>query len=226
MCRLLSGKFPYPIQINSILEQFAEDCRSSKEFQGHGWGITYLTNGQWITRKSIQPIWESLPEEPIYTSSFLVHARSAFRDAGIVIENNMPFENDRFVFAFNGELRKVRLNLPGSTGAKKIFNFFLRKQEPSILLRWSKVAAILKRRSEYIRAMNVILIDKETNLHYAYSHYNEDPEYFRLHRMASGGFELISSFPIDRRLFINLRGEERPRIVYNAVLANQGIEVI
>ncbi len=228
MCRLMSGKFPFPIEINWLLRRFADECRSSKEYQGHGWGISYFDHslGGWITRKSITPIWETQLEDPIITSSFLVHARSAFRDEGIEIENNMPFENEHFVFGFNGELRNVRLNIPGNTGAQKIFQLFLRKRESSTLLRWSKVSNLLKRKSEYIRAMNVIIIDKRTNMHYIYSHYNEDPDYFRLHRLASGGYELVSSFPMSPDLLERLRNGERPSIVYNTILANQGIEVI
>jgi len=35
----------------------------------------------------------------------VAHARSAFEDKDIVVENNMPFTDGERVFIFNGELR-------------------------------------------------------------------------------------------------------------------------
>ncbi len=224
MCRILTGKFRRFVEINGLLEEFAMQCRNSEEYQGHGWGITYFNGQDWITRKWIEPIWQSLPEEKILTSVFLVHARSAFRDEGIKIENNMPFENERYVFAFNGELRDVRLKAKGETGAHKIFNMYQRHREPSPMLRLAKLTNLLKKRSGYIKAMNIAILDKFTQLQYVYSYFNENPDYFRLHRQTGAGSTIISSVPLVRNWVKELMKDTQ--ITLKSVMGNQFLEVI
>ena len=81
---------------------------------------------QWKHYKSLKPIWEDDLRQFGSSDLFLVHARSAFRDEGICIDNNMPFYDDKHVFVFNGELRGVRIKSQGRIGAEKIFNYIKR----------------------------------------------------------------------------------------------------
>ena len=90
MCRLLLIQSSEPFIIKPHLEKFAALSKNSKEYQGHGWGCAYLNEGEWTYYKNLQPVWEDDPDQFGSTSLFLAHARSAFRDEGIEIENNMP----------------------------------------------------------------------------------------------------------------------------------------
>ena len=119
MCRLLWLRAPKPVQLTQHLEAFAAICKDSSEYQGHGWGCTWLDDNQWRSHHSITPIWEDALDGFNDTSLFLAHARSAFRDEGILVENNMPFINRNRVFIFNGELSGVRIRESGRIGLKR-----------------------------------------------------------------------------------------------------------
>ena len=112
-----------------VLESFRERCRDSREYQGHGWGAAWRSSGAWSRYRSLTPIWDDDPELPAEVDFLVVHARSAFRDEGIDIENNMPFYRGERVFVFNGELQGVRLRVPGRIGAEKIFNLIEGRDE-------------------------------------------------------------------------------------------------
>ena len=115
MCRILALQGDAPLDARPFLAAFAEACRRSKEFQGDGWGVSWREGLEWRSFHTLQAIWETaLPDLPRSTL-FLVHARSAFRNERIVVENNMPFVDEGLAFAFNGELRGVRLQAPGDT---------------------------------------------------------------------------------------------------------------
>ncbi len=129
MCRILGLQADEPVDAVPWIEAFGSRCRDSEEFHGHGWGMSWQEHGRWRRYRSIRPIWEDTVDLPA-TRLVLVHARSAFRNEGIVVENNMPFlsgelespRGDRHgarAFAFNGELRGVRLTVPGVTGAAR-----------------------------------------------------------------------------------------------------------
>ena len=110
MCRLLAVRAGSPFAITPHLEKFASISRHSKEYQGHGWGCAYQDmEGAWQIYKNINPIWEDDLSVFPDTRLLVAHARSAFEDRDIVIENNMPFFDGRTVFVFNGELRGVRI---------------------------------------------------------------------------------------------------------------------
>ncbi|MCG8607921.1 class II glutamine amidotransferase, partial [bacterium] len=126
MCRLLLVRSQKPFSIREHLIQFSKISENSKEYQGHGWGCAYLHNQEWKLYKNIRPVWEDDLNGFGKTSLLLAHARSAFKNQQIAIENNMPFFNDRFMFIFNGELHGVRIKETGRTGAEKIFNYFRR----------------------------------------------------------------------------------------------------
>ena len=178
MCRLLLVKSDREFSIAEQLERLAFIAKNSKEFQGHGWGCAYVENAEWKHYKHIQPIWEHRFDEFGQTTLLLAHARSAYKDEGIVIENNMPFYDDRLVFIFNGELRGVRISEEGRIGAEKIFNFIKRFDQGNTLDALKRGVDVIEKRTRYIRAMNIIMADME-NVYLA-SIFNEDPDYFMM----------------------------------------------
>ena len=93
MCRLLYIRSQEPIDSQLHLKQFAEMSKKSKEFQGHGWGCAYLVDNEWQYYKNINPIWEHSFENIPQSTTLVVHARSAYKDEGIVIENNLKNNN-------------------------------------------------------------------------------------------------------------------------------------
>ena len=191
MCRLLCVKNREPFDIGERLNHLADIAENSPEYQGHGWGCAYLVNGEWKIYHDIKPIWEDDLDQFGATTLLVAHARSAFRDENIVVENNMPFHDDRYVFAFNGELRGVRIAAEGRIGAEKIFNYIKRFDKGDMAAAMRKGMDIIVRRTRYVRAMNMIIADKENV--YVGSVYNEDPEYFRLRALRdSEGFTVSS----------------------------------
>jgi glutamine amidotransferase len=194
MCRLLLVKSENEFSIAAELQRFATSAQHSKEFQGHGWGCSYLKNGAWQHYKNIKPIWEDQMSGFGETRLLVAHARSAFKDEGIVIENNMPFYDDRYVFVFNGELRGVRISEHGRIGAEKIFNFIKRFDHGSMLEALARGSEIIRKRSKYIRAMNIIIADKERG--YLACFFNEDPDYFTLHRSGGPDKTIVASDPL------------------------------
>lgn len=180
MCRLLYARANTSFNPSQHLEQFAALCKNSKEYQGHGWGCSVLINDAWQHYHCIKPIWEDSIPELGAVDVIIAHARSAFKDEGIVVENNMPFANGEYVFAFNGELRGVRLKQAGRIGAEKIFNTILEcNQTGDILSALASATRVIRSRTRYIRAMNIIIAQRHKA--YLYSQFAEDPEYFKMH---------------------------------------------
>jgi predicted glutamine amidotransferase len=180
MCRLLAVKAVSPFAITPHLEKFAFISKHSKEYQGHGWGCAYQDmEGAWQIYKNINPIWEDDLSVFPDTRLLVAHARSAFEDRDIVIENNMPFFDGRTVFVFNGELRGVRIKAEGRIGAEKIFNTIRRFDKGDTTEALSKATRIIKKRTQYIRGMNIILINEQGIC--VFSHFNEDEDYFTMH---------------------------------------------
>ena len=196
MCRLLHIRSDSEFNVQEYLEKFALTAKNSKEYQGHGWGCSYLVNGDWHHYKSIIPVWEDNLSKFGNTNLIIAHARSAFKDEGITVENNMPFYDDRYIFIFNGELRGVKIKSEGRIGAEKIFNYIKRFDKGNINDAISKGTEIIKKKTSYIRAMNIIMCDKEDS--YVYSLFSEDPDYFTMQYKALGenGF-VMSSVKLD-----------------------------
>jgi predicted glutamine amidotransferase len=128
----------------------------------------------------------------------LVHARSAFRNERIVVENNMPFVEGGVAFAFNGELRGVRLQAPGDTGAWRLFHLLRRFSasaagDGEAALR--RLDQVVGARTEYVRALNVVASDGERV--WVNARHSEDPDYFTLWQGSlpgpSGPVTLVSS---------------------------------
>ena len=179
MCRLLFVQDKNSFNISKHLTKFASIAKNSKEYQGHGWGCSYLVNNVWTHYRNINPIWDDDINQFGNTTRLIVHARSAFEDKDIVVENNMPFYDDNYVFIFNGELRGVKIKADGRIGAEKIFNFIKRFDKDGMETALPKGVEVIDKRSSYIRAMNIIIAEKD-KVHYS-SLFNEDEKYFQMH---------------------------------------------
>ena len=175
-------------------------ARQSREFQGHGWGCAWredAVDGEgstWRQYHSILPVWEDDLSQFTDTQLLMVHARSAFRDEGIVVENNMPFTDGESVFIFNGELRGVRIQSEGRIGAEKIYNYIRRFDKGDLSAATDRAVTIIKKRSSYVRAMNIILSDGEQSC--LSSNYSEDPDYFQMYRKNADDMQLVCSRPL------------------------------
>ncbi len=197
MCRLLWLRADKPVDVLSHLTHFARLCRDSTEYQGHGWGCAWLLRGSWQFHHSLSPIWDDDLTAFGATHLFLAHARSAFRDEGILIENNMPFVQNDEVFIFNGELNGVRIREEGRIGAEKIFNYSKRFSHLGALPALKKSVEVIEKRTRYIRAMNLIMATPERSL--LATVYNENAAYFQMQRTSVGSLDVVCSehYPID-----------------------------
>ncbi len=194
MCRLLLVCSEQEFDIGEVLPRFADIAKNSKEYQGHGWGCAYQQRGEWQLYKTVTPIWEDDLTRFGRTRLLLAHARSAFQNRGIVVDNNMPFSDGGWMFAFNGELRGVRLRETGRTGAEKIFRLIRRLDRGDARAALQQAASILERRSRYIRAMNLIMTDGRQAI--AMCYFNEDPDYFTMHYRQRDGRLIVCSEPL------------------------------
>ena len=195
MCRLLYVRSDDEFDIADHLIPFSLVAKNSKEYQGHGWGLSRIVNGEWQHYKNIKPIWEDDLKQFGKTSLLMVHARSAFQDRDIIVENNMPFYDENYVFIFNGELHGVKINAEGRIGAEKIFNFIKRFDKGDMEAALAKGTNIINKRSHYIRAMNIIIGDKQKA--YVSSLFNEDEDYFTMHYKQYNGELIICSQPYE-----------------------------
>lgn len=195
MCRLLAVNSKTEFNPVPYLESFAQMCEKSKEYQGHGWGYSLLTDKGWKVHKSIKPVWEDTITNIESSKRILVHARSAFRDEGIIIENNMPFYDDNYQFIFNGELRGVSIKAEGRIGAEKIFNFIKRFDKGDIYEAFERGIKVINKKTHYVRAMNIILSDNERI--YINNMYNEDPGYFNMLITESESKTIVCSEKLD-----------------------------
>jgi len=180
MCRILAFVADEPVDASPWIEAFAEACRTSKEYQGHGWGVAWRADDGWSRYRTTRPIWEDGTEAPP-SRIVVVHARSAFRNEGIAEENNMPFISGDLAFAFNGELRGVRLSVPGETGAARLLRLldrFRTSEADDVPAALRRLDAVIQARAEYVRALNLVVSDGRAL--YAHSRYSEDPDYFTL----------------------------------------------
>ncbi len=197
MCRLLWVRSAEPFSLAEQLQPFAAMSQQSKEYQGHGWGCAWLEipSAKWQQYHNINPIWaDDLSQfSALRTHLLLVHARSAFRDEGIVVENNMPFSDGTSVFIFNGELRGVKIKAQGRIGAEKIYNYIRRMDKGDKHQALAKAVGIIKRRTDYVRAMNILLTDGVCSV--MSSDYSEDPDYFQMYRKQSGDMQWVCSQP-------------------------------
>lgn len=198
MCRLLFVRANSPFNIEEHLETFANISKNSPEYQGHGWGCAWLQAGEWQLHHDIHPVWEDNLSRFGSTTLLLAHARSAFRDEGICIENNMPFFDGRYVFIFNGELQGVRIRETGRIGAEKLFNYVKRFDNGDTLDAIRRGVGVIQKRTRYVRAINFIMASVDCA--YVTTIFNENPGYFQLHRRHELNMDLICSvaYPAER----------------------------
>jgi len=192
MCRLLTVKSDTPFAIAPHLMRFAEIARNSREYQGHGWGCAYRDKtGGWQIYRNIKPVWEDDFSRFGTTGLLVAHARSAFEDKDIRVENNMPFFDGRTVYIFNGELRGVKIREAGRIGAEKIFNYIRRFDQGDTREAITKAVAIIRKRTRHIRGMNIIMVN-ESGI-FVSSYFSEDHDYFTLHYKEKGRELVICS---------------------------------
>jgi predicted glutamine amidotransferase len=197
MCRMLLMRSEEEFDVRPHLEAFADMCRSSTEYQGDGWGVLAV-NGTRQTVKQPTPIWEHDFDHLGPARLLLAHARSAFRSHPLGVEHNMPFVDDRYGFAFNGELHGVTLRSAGATGAAKIFELVRRLDhgDPAGSLR--RTVGLLETHSRHIRACNVILTDGDRS--WVFSRSTEQPDYFTMHLARRDGTTAVCSEPLENGL--------------------------
>jgi glutamine amidotransferase len=208
MCRLLAVRNARPFSLGAELVPFAALARQSREYQGHGWGCAWQAAGRWCAYRTVRPIWEDDLGRFGEATVLVAHARSAFRNEGIAVENNMPFIEADAAFVFNGELRGVRIRETGRIGAEKLFRFLLSAPPgggngaaapggpavgPGGAERLRRAIELVKQRTRYLRAMNFVLASPSCFM--AYSSFNEDPDYFTVHIQRNGARVRIASDP-------------------------------
>ena len=138
-------------------------------------------------------MWEDRHDRFGATTLLLAHARSAFRDEGIRVENNMPFDDGRHVFVFNGELRGVRIREAGRIGAEKVFNYVKRFDRGDMHAALLRALPVIEKRSRRVRAMNMILASPE-RVHVA-CRFDGEPDYFQMRERETGGTRVVCSDP-------------------------------
>jgi predicted glutamine amidotransferase len=193
MCRILAVTSAHPVDAAGHLRAFADVARHSREYQGHGWGCAWQEDGQWRTYHSILPVWQDDLDRFGQARVFVAHARSAFRDEGIAVENNMPFVDEPFAFVFNGELRGVRIAEAGRIGAEKLFRFLVRRGAGQGEHGMRVAVRLVEQRTRYVRAMNAVIAGEGRFV--LCSSFNEDDEYFTLHAKRREGLTVICSEP-------------------------------
>jgi len=197
-----------PVDTTPYTAAFTRLCRASSVYQGHGWGYARFTANGWRAHHSIQPIWNDSPARIGNTRLLIMHARSAFRDADIRVENNMPFIHEQMAFAFNGELSGVRIREQGRIGAEKLFNVSRRFRQLPLQEAVSKTVRIMKRNTRHIRGMNMMLSDGR---HLVLSScFTENPDYYTVHFRRKPDMAVICSEPLDNGPWETL---ERDRII-------------
>ena len=191
MCRLLAVRDTEPFPIAGQLQALATIARDSKEYQGDGWGCSWWDGAGWQVHRSITPIWEDRFDQFGGTRLLVAHARSAFRNEGIAVENNMPFVDGDVAFVFNGELRGVRLAVPGRIGAEKLFGVLRRLGGDRDGAALRHAVDVVVRRTGYVRAMNFVLASGETIR--IVSRFSEDPAYFTMYRKETATRQTVCS---------------------------------
>jgi hypothetical protein len=193
MCRILAFTADQPVDAATHLGAFAGIARQSREYQGHGWGCAWQDAGTWRTYHSIRPVWEDDLGRFGRAQVFLAHARSAFRDEGIAVENNMPFVDGPFAFVFNGELRGVRIAETGRIGAEKLFRFMVRHGAAAGADGARTALRLVGQRTRYVRALNAVIAGQGRFV--LCTTFNEDDAYFTVHLRRTPGLTVVCSEP-------------------------------
>lgn len=191
MCRILALTSATPVDVAAHLRAFADVARTSREYQGHGWGCAWQDDAGWRSYHHILPIWEDDLARFGEARVLVAHARSAFRDEGIAVENNMPFFDGPLAFVFNGELRGVRIAETGRIGAEKLFRFLVRVGGARGAEELRTAMRLVGQRTRYVRAMNLV-IGGEGRFVVGTS-FSEDADYFTLRLKRAEGMTIVCS---------------------------------
>lgn len=210
MCRFAYIQSDQPIDVGTFLQSFSRNCVTSREFQGDGWGIAWWTEFGWHLHREIEPIWLRQTSHFPTSTRFLIHARSAFEQYRVSLPQNMPFASSHQAFAFNGELRGVRMRVPGSTGAAKIFHLLRQDHGDSGLDRARRVTKLLLQRTRQLRASNFVWTRQAETLICCL--YRDQPEYFRLQYSQRPGLTLVASDALDHGPWSALKSDQMLRI--------------
>ncbi len=192
MCRFLLVNTTEESNPRELVEDFSNHCQQSERWQGDGWGISWLNNNRWNSKKSTQAIWAddlSLVDS-ISGSTFLIHARgSSFKKHKNNQSYNQPFTKEQYAFVFNGFINGVNLpyKIPGNIGSEKIFNLFLKHQS------LEKLKQVLIEHSNVIEAINVGVCNKQS--FQILNYFDGDPNYFQINYHQSSDLSLVSSMP-------------------------------
>ena len=195
MCRLLYVKSAEQFDLQVHLEEFAKTAENSPEDQSHGWGCAWIDHGKWNFYHSLTPVWEDDLGQFRTSACLLAHARSAYKNEGIALINNMPFFDGSRVFIFNGELQGVRIREKGRIGAEKVFNFVKRFDDGDPLGAIEKGVGTLEQKTRYVRAMNFIIAEPEDA--WLNTLFGENPGYFQMHEKITGTMKLVGSSPYE-----------------------------
>lgn len=195
MCRLLCVKADQLFAVDDYFPAFSRMAKNSREYQGHGWGIAWREGDQWKLHHSITPIWEDNLPSGVRTQLCILHARSAFEDRDIAVENNMPFQQGNMIFAFNGELRGVRIKAEGRIGAEKLFNLILSRHRGDLRQALVDSMKLLEQRTTHFKAANLIISDG-ASINLA-SRFSEKLDYYTMWRKTESNRLVICSEPLD-----------------------------
>ena len=203
MCRFILAKSNTEALLDSqkILNSFAEMSKKSKAFdgdwQGDGWGVSWIEEHKWKSHTSLSPIWEdsryfsSIPD----SQRLIIHARSAsFPHHKNIQKYNQPFIFDKYVFVFNGLLKGVTLpySVDGEIGSQKIWSLLqkeLDKSNPKKALQ--DLFVFLQKYVKTIQACNIGIANFESI--YALTSYTVFPEYYNLHLFNDNTISIICS---------------------------------
>lgn len=204
MCRILLVKSKQAINPEELLVNFAlrakENPSVEGDWQGDGWGVSYLIDSKWERIKSAKPIWEQLdrlkglPKTTVFTA----HARSASYDKYVGDDKvNQPYISPKYSYVFNGNIQGVKMNrpVPGRIGAEKIWYLLrdsLKTNEPDKAL--SSTQKLLEKNSRHIIASNIGITDGEKL--YASNVFTPNdvkPDYHVLRYLDTDELKIISS---------------------------------
>lgn len=210
MCRLLALKSRKPMALEEHLNGLAKIAKTSEQWQGDGWGIVYADEkGGFSSYRSLVPMWEDGNKFSHFpkTRFALVHARGAFVAASKVLENVHPFEEDGWFFMMNGHIEGVRLSLPGSIGAKKVFALLrahMARMEPLSALQ--ETERVIRRHSRFIAGMNCILSNGKQV--FVLCRHGERAEYYTLQVSQSDALTIVSSKAYGEHVFRGMENGE------------------
>ena len=202
MCRFAVIKSSDLFSCKKYLKQFSLSAKNNPapdgDEQKDGWGMAYLRNNHWEIFKSSYPIWEDkLDTCSFYQSNiFLFHARSAtFKSQKDFLYLNQPYLQQDTAFVFNGLILRVklRLNLYGEVGARKIFSLILKfeKKTGDIKAAIWKSFKLIEKNSQEVKAFNLALVRKGKIV--GFNFFKEHPDYYQLWIGKKNGKVILAS---------------------------------